>query len=115
MPVSAVCRMVRGASERHLRLGVTGELTYADGVFHKVIEGPCEAILLLASEILADERYESIEVTRFEQIEARRHSEWRVTGVEETAEIRLLWDRRTAQLPPVPEVDPVAIALDGHA
>lgn len=91
LPEAALRRLARVTSERNRGLGVTGELTYANGVVSKVMEGRCEDILVLASEILADERYESIEVTGFEPIEVRRHSEGRVSGLDETPPLRVTW------------------------
>lgn len=84
LPEAALRRIARGANEQNRRLGLTGVLAFADGVFHQVIQGPCEAVMLLACDILADTRHEAITVTRFEPIERRTHLDWRVTGLDDS-------------------------------
>lgn len=85
LPEAALCRLARSASERNRRLGLTGELVFADGVFRQVIEGTCDAVITVASDILADARHGRIEVRGFGAADRREYAEWRVVGLDDSA------------------------------
>ncbi|MFQ8431276.1 BLUF domain-containing protein [Amaricoccus sp. W119] len=103
LPEAALRRIARAANDRNRRLGLTGMLAFADGVFQQVIQGPCETVMLVACRILADARHEGIEVTRFEPIEHRTHLDWRVFGLDGSEHFCALLDGAPPRSPAYPE------------
>jgi hypothetical protein len=62
--------------EKNVRLGVTGHLLYADGIFTQCIEGPPAAIDGLWQSLLKDKRHEILEVRHRGRADCRRFEEW---------------------------------------
>lgn len=115
MPEAALRRFARAASERNRAMGLTGELRFGAGEFRQVIEGPCEAIMLIASEIIADERHESLEVTGFLPIGARDFAGWDVFGLDDSPAYCQLSSAAAVSSPAVYEGGWMDVAADGRA
>jgi len=62
--------------EKNVRLGITGHLLYADGIFTQCIEGGPAAIDGLWQSLLKDNRHEILEVRHRGAVECRRFEEW---------------------------------------
>ncbi len=72
----ALFDLLNNARLKNARLGITGHLLYADGLFTQCIEGPPEAIDLLWQSLLKDPRHEAISVISRQPVTARRFKEW---------------------------------------
>ncbi len=72
----ALFDLLNKARLKNARLGITGHLLYADGLFTQCIEGPPEAIELLWQSLLKDPRHEAISVISRQPVTARRFKEW---------------------------------------
>ncbi len=72
----ALFDLLNNARLKNARLGITGHLLYADGLFTQCIEGPPEAIELLWQSLLKDPRHEAISVISRQPVTARRFKEW---------------------------------------
>ena len=68
--------LLNQAREKNARLGITGHLLYADGLYTQCIEGPPEAIEALWQVLLKDPRHEAISVLSRQPVTARRFEEW---------------------------------------
>lgn len=66
------------AQVRNAELDITGVLTFKDGRFAQVIEGPEEALRTLMAAILRDARHHSVNVIADGAIELRRYADWRM-------------------------------------
>ncbi|WP_408595302.1 BLUF domain-containing protein [Limnohabitans sp.] len=64
------------ARHNNARLGITGHLLYADGVFTQCIEGTPAAIESLWQSLMKDARHEVIRVQERSPITQRRFAEW---------------------------------------
>ena len=115
MPEAALRRLARAASERNRAMGLTGELRFGAGEFRQVIEGPCDAIMLIASEIIADARHESLEVTGFLPIGARDFAGWDVFGLDDSPAYCQLSPVAPAAPPAAFGGDWMDVAADGRA
>jgi hypothetical protein len=87
LPDAALLRLAQQAWSRNTRLGITGSLTFVDGMFEQVIEGRSDLILPLVSRILTDPRHEAIYIRGFRPIPARRFETWSATGFDVDGEI----------------------------
>ncbi len=72
----ALFDLLNNARLKNARLGITGHLLYADGLFTQCIEGPPEEIELLWQSLLKDPRHEAISVISRQPVTARRFKEW---------------------------------------
>lgn len=90
LPNAALLRLAQQAWSRNTRLGVTGSLTFEDGAFQQVIEGPSDVILPLASRILTDPRHEAILILGFRSIKTRRFESWSTTGFDMCGDIPIV-------------------------
>jgi hypothetical protein len=68
--------LLNHARQKNARLGITGHLLYADGLYTQCIEGPPEAIEVLWQDLLKDPRHEAISVLSRQPVTARRFEEW---------------------------------------
>lgn len=64
------------AREVNARLGVTGALLYADGMFMQVIEGPAEAIDEVFARVSASRRHTGIIELYREPVARREFEDW---------------------------------------
>ena len=64
------------ARQNNARLGITGHLLYADGVFTQCIEGPTESIEQLWQALQRDTRHEAIELISRGPVDERRFADW---------------------------------------
>jgi len=64
------------ASERNLKLDVTGLLIYQNGKFLQFLEGPNKQVEALFSSIKADKRHQAINLLRNEPISKRQFTDW---------------------------------------
>ncbi len=87
LPDAALLRLAQQAWSHNTRLGVTGSLTYEDGTFHQIIEGPSDVLLPLVSRILTDARHEAISIHGFRPISTRRFETWSAIGFEMNSDI----------------------------
>lgn len=90
LPNAALLRLAQQAWSHNTRLGVTGSLTFEDGAFRQVIEGPSDVILPLASRILTDPRHEAISILGFGPIKIRRFQNWSATGLDICGDIPIV-------------------------
>jgi len=90
LPRAALLRMAQQAWSRNARFGVTGSLSFRDGVFDMVIEGPSDVLLPLVSRILTDPRHEAISILGFRPIATRRFDQWNATGFDMTGDIPIV-------------------------
>lgn len=82
MSAAALLRLVRRSAAFNARMGLTGWLHLDGGRFVQCLEGRAPVVLPLAGRILADPRHESIMVTAFGAIVARRFADWSAEGFE---------------------------------
>ena len=68
--------LLNQARQKNARLGITGHLLYADGLFTQCIEGPPEAIESLWQVLVKDPRHEGISVISRQPVTTRRFKEW---------------------------------------
>jgi hypothetical protein len=80
LPPAVFLRLARQSWSFNTRMGLTGTLRFADGVFAQVLEGRCGIVLPLVARILADPRHAAIRITAFGPLAARRFANWSVTG-----------------------------------
>ncbi|TPE50414.1 BLUF domain-containing protein [Amaricoccus solimangrovi] len=117
LPEAALRRIARAATRRNRELGLTGELRFEGSRFAQVIEGPCDAVMVVACDILADPRHQRIEVRRFEPVESRSHAEWQVVGLDDS---QLFCALRAASATPAETAGPrigrlAAVVTEPHA
>ncbi len=67
--------------ENNERLGITGALCYAPGLFLQCLEGPREAVNDLYARIVADTRHTQITLLEFSTVEQRTFSQWTMSYV----------------------------------
>jgi hypothetical protein len=80
LPFAVIQRLARHTLEFNPRVGLGGELDYADGRFALRLEGRAEVLLPLAARIFADRRHVAIRLSAFGPIARRRFDGWRVAG-----------------------------------
>lgn len=80
LPFAALRRISAQTRLLNPRMGFTGELRFCDGMFHQVLEGQADEVLLLSARILTDRRHEGISVMSLRPIVERRYTEWRLVG-----------------------------------
>ena len=81
------------AAEKNERLGVTGVLMTAGGIFYQVLEGPSEVVDDLFATIRADERHEDLVLLRSEEpIPSRSFGDWsmKMLNLDAASHVRLL-------------------------
>lgn len=61
---------------KNARLGITGHLLYADGMFTQCLEGPASAIDMLWESLIKDPRHNAIQVMDRSPVHERRFEEW---------------------------------------
>lgn len=64
------------ARQNNERLGITGHLLYADGMFTQCIEGPTQAIEQLWQTLQRDARHQDIELISRGPVAERRFVDW---------------------------------------
>lgn len=64
------------ARQNNARLGITGHLLYADGMFTQCIEGPTKAIEQLWQTLQRDVRHQDIELISRGPVQERRFADW---------------------------------------
>ena len=72
----ALFNLLNQARQKNARLGITGHLLYADGLFTQCVEGPSEAIEALWQTLLKDPRHEAISMISRQSVAGRRFQEW---------------------------------------
>lgn len=82
LPAAVALRILRQSWQFNLRMGLTGQMQYEDGVFRQTVEGPCDAVLPLSARILTDKRHGAITITSFRPIDSRSHASWSAEGFE---------------------------------
>lgn len=82
LPEAALQRLARRSAAFNVRMGLTGRLRLEDGRFVQSLEGRAAVLLPLAGRILADPRHDSIRVTAFGSIAARRFADWSAEGLQ---------------------------------
>ena len=68
--------LLNQSRQKNARLGITGHLLYADGMFTQCLEGPAEAIDLLWESLMKDPRHNNIHVIDRSPVQERRFEEW---------------------------------------
>lgn len=68
--------LLNQARQKNAKLGITGHLLYADGVFTQCIEGPASSIEMLWQSLSRDARHEGITVVERGTVMTRRFDEW---------------------------------------
>lgn len=68
--------LLNQAREKNSRLGITGHLLYADGLFTQCIEGPPEAVESLWNALFKDPRHDALQILSRQPVQARRFEEW---------------------------------------
>lgn len=68
--------LLTAAQEANAKRGVTGMLTYVNGIFLQVLEGEEETVDLLVAKISADPRHKRILVLVREPIDRRSFGDW---------------------------------------
>ena len=72
----ALFNLLNHARQKNARLGITGHLLYADGMFTQCMEGPPEAVESLWQSLLKDKRHDMISMVSRHAVPARRFEEW---------------------------------------
>ena len=72
----ALFNLLNQARQKNARLGITGHLLYADGIFTQCIEGPPSVVESLWQTLIKDTRHDNISVITREPVMARRFEEW---------------------------------------
>lgn len=75
---AVIAEIVAVAQGVNAALDITGVLTFKDGRFAQVLEGPEDALRTLMAAILRDARHHSVKVIADGPIELRRYSDWRM-------------------------------------
>lgn len=76
MGTQALFDLLNHARQKNARLGITGHLLYADGVFTQCIEGPASSIETLWQSLSRDPRHENIVMVERGAVMARRFDGW---------------------------------------
>ena len=76
MGTLALFNLLNQARQKNARLGITGHLLYADGLFTQCVEGPSEAIEALWQTLLKDSRHEALSMISRQSVAGRRFQEW---------------------------------------
>ena len=108
---SDVKDIVRTSQRNNARLGITGALLLADGIFLQCLEGDLPSVNALYHRIVMDSRHREPAILNFTEIDTRLHGAWSMGLVPGTAENRELLMRYS----PSATFDPYAIrprALD---
>ena len=76
MGTLALFNLLNQARQKNARLGVTGHLLYADGIFTQCIEGPVSSIESLWQSLVKDSRHDNVCVIERGLVHTRRFDEW---------------------------------------
>lgn len=76
MGTLALFNLLNQARHKNTRLGITGHLLYADGMFTQCIEGPPDAVEGLWQSLLKDPRHDTIAILHRHAVNVRRFEEW---------------------------------------
>ncbi|MEL6740161.1 MAG: BLUF domain-containing protein [Planctomycetota bacterium] len=68
--------LLEHARTNNEKLGITGMLLYRDGDFLQVLEGPKDAVLMLYSKIIRDQRHHSIATLTNADVPERGFGDW---------------------------------------
>ena len=72
----ALAAIVKQAQANNHRLGVTGVLCFADGVFMQALEGGRSTVSALYHRIAQDKRHSDVVLLSYEEIAERRFAGW---------------------------------------
>lgn len=76
MGTVALFGLLNQARAKNAKLGLTGHLLYADGLFTQCLEGPTSSIDLLWQSLVKDPRHEAITVIERGFVTQRLFDEW---------------------------------------
>jgi hypothetical protein len=76
MGTVALFGLLNQARTKNAKLGLTGHLHYADGLFTQCLEGPASAIDFLWESLIKDPRHDEIKVMERGVVRERRFDEW---------------------------------------
>lgn len=109
MPAAALDQILVQSHRNNPRLGITGLLCSASGVFAQVLEGGRDAVCELYNTIARDDRHTQVRMLVYEEIAERRFGSWTMgqVDVKVVNPALLLKYSKTADLDP--------FAITGHA
>lgn len=68
--------LLNQSRQKNARLGITGHLLYADGMFTQCLEGPAASLDGLWQSLIKDPRHDAIAVIDRTSVHDRRFEEW---------------------------------------
>lgn len=98
--------ILQSSARNNQRLGVTGALCLANGIFLQQLEGDRQAVNNLYHKILKDPRHKDPAVLDFSEIVARRFGSWSMGLIAATQENRQLYLKYSSAA----EFDPYAMS-----
>lgn len=102
----ALQSILRQSRANNPRLGITGLLCCADGVFMQVLEGGREPVNRLYGRIAADSRHIDVTLLSYEEVDERRFAGWAMGQVD----MARLNPALLLKYSPQPALDPYALS-----
>lgn len=75
-------RILEQSRRNNARMGVTGLLVHADGIFVQALEGGRVELSGLLKKLMRDERHTNVTILLFEEIAERRYANWTMGQVD---------------------------------
>lgn len=79
--------IVRAAREANARVGITGALLTAPGLFIQALEGPASAVEKTFERICCDLRHRHLHLLEYVAVESRVFADWSMTGIAAGAQV----------------------------